>query len=242
MSGDMCTSLGNGFTNLMLALFIAEEKQGLLRGLVEGDDGIFATNFTLAASDYARLGFTIKIIEVADPCHASFCGIICTDDGDIIRDPRRFFSSFGWSASFLGCRASLTRELLHAKALSAMFETPNCPLVSELAWLALQATINTRPRFVEDGYHRPAVPKKLSPPAVKFSTRVLFAEVYQVPVPVQFEIERQIRTGNLSGIQDLIVPHDHVSHYALRYVEQHLLPRASRMLAAPVRLASSWPR
>ena len=65
MSGDMCTSLGNGFTNLMLARFIVHEKGGKLEGFVEGDDGLFCTDVELDSGDYAKLGFTIKIEEVS---------------------------------------------------------------------------------------------------------------------------------------------------------------------------------
>lgn len=80
MSGDMCTSLGNGFSNKMKAEFLAYKAGGTIDGFVEGDDGLFVTNFELRSSDYEKLGFTIKIEEIADPCEASFCGMIFGED------------------------------------------------------------------------------------------------------------------------------------------------------------------
>lgn len=67
MSGEMWTSLGNGFTNLMLMLFYAESMGINIDGYVEGDDGIFATDDDYDAcpiniSNFmASYGFDLKI-------------------------------------------------------------------------------------------------------------------------------------------------------------------------------------
>jgi hypothetical protein len=47
MSGDMCTSLGNGFSNLMLVKYIVESRGGTFDGIVEGDDGLFVSSIPL---------------------------------------------------------------------------------------------------------------------------------------------------------------------------------------------------
>jgi hypothetical protein len=104
MSGDMITSLGNGFTNLMLIKFLVFEKGGSYAALVEGDDGLIATDITLDPSDFLKLGFTIKMKEVTDPCSASFCGLIFADSGEFVRDPVRFFTEIRLDSFRYLCR------------------------------------------------------------------------------------------------------------------------------------------
>lgn len=78
MSGDMCTSLGNGFTNLMLALFMGEQLGlGELRGVFEGDDGLGTfSRGTPDGSFFKDMGFSVKL-ELHDrlewPVFAAWC-------------------------------------------------------------------------------------------------------------------------------------------------------------------------
>jgi len=153
MSGDMITSLGNGFSNLMLAMFLAHQQRSHLNGLVEGDDGLFATEASLTPSLYEELGFTIKIEAVADPCLASFCGILLTSSDQFIREPTRVFQKFGWTATDIMAKEPKLMQLLRGKALSLAYETPDCPIVSNLARYALKVTEGSDAIFEEDGYH-----------------------------------------------------------------------------------------
>jgi hypothetical protein len=222
MSGDMCTSLGNGFTNLMLAKFIAHRQGHELYGFVEGDDGLFATEAVLDVKTYERLGFSIKIDEVSDPCKASFCGMVFADSGEIVRNPIDFLSSFGWTGSFISAGNIVMDQLLRAKALSAVYETPQCPIVGMLARVALAKTRGAVPRFVDDGYHRcPSDEIPLPSFRPSADTRELVAELYHISPALQLEIERCIQTDQLERIAPLLgglVAQD-VRHYADRYVE-----------------------
>lgn len=219
MSGDMCTSLGNGFTNLMLALFLVSEKGGSLEGFVEGDDGIFATSVELNSADYAKLGFTIKIEEVADPCTASFCGLIFAPSGQIIRDPFRFMMGFGWTSSFINAGPRIMGELLRAKALSTVYETPNCPIVGALARHALRRTRGYSPRFVDDGYHRvPRDERGCADFAVTLDTRQLFERLFGISVATQLLAESLIMKGDMAGLSSLIPAPSDVLLYSSRYV------------------------
>jgi len=218
MSGDMCTSLGNGFSNLMLAKFIAARRGGNLNGFVEGDDGIFATDFELKASDYEELGFTIKCVEVSDPCRASFCGMVFAESGQILRDPRHFLANFGWTTSYIHAGPKIMKELLKAKALSAAYETPCCPIVTAVVSLALAKTERADPRFQYDGYHS-AVCESARPGSPTPDTRELFAQLYGIQAPVQEEIERLVRAGRLGEIGPYLQPHPDMLHYYARYVQ-----------------------
>lgn len=219
MSGDMCTSLGNGFTNLMLAKFLASEQGKELEGFVEGDDGLFSTEAILTPELYARLGFSIKIEEVEDPCRGSFCGMIFPESGEIIRDPRRFLENFGWTSSFIHAGLPIMQQLLRAKALSACYEAPQCPVVGVLARRALVHTTGAAPRFVDDGYHY--CPRDvLNVPAFNPSpdTRVLFAQEFGVSVEVQLAVEAAINADDMVLVSTLLPASIPMQEYANRYV------------------------
>lgn len=218
MSGEMCTSLGNGLANILLALFLADRQGKAIDGFVEGDDGLFSTEAVLTAEDYARLGFTIKIEEVADPCTASFCGMIFSESGEIIRDPTHFCTTFGWTSSFIGAGPKIMNELLRAKALSAVYETPQCPIVGALARRALRDTEGYAPRFINDGYHCPPDEVKLPPFCPSQDTRELMRIKFGIPPDVQEHVEDMIGRGDFD-IAEFLCPHPHVLHYAARYVE-----------------------
>lgn len=207
MSGDMCTSLGNGFTNLMLAMFLVSEKHGSMQGYVEGDDGIFASTVPLTSSDYEKMGFTIKIEEVADPCSASFCGLIFADGGQIVRDPYKFLQGFGWTSSFINAGSRIMDELLRAKALSCVYETPQCPIVGALARAALKRTEHVHPRFVQDGYHD-VLPDVVDIPAFapSMATRELFSVLYGISIQHQLLLERALSSGNMQRVASLLPP------------------------------------
>lgn len=217
MSGDMCTSLGNGFTNMMLAMYWADRVDGDIEGYVEGDDGLFSTSFELTPAMYGELGFTIKIEEVADPCHASFCGMLCSESAQIIRNPRKFFMTFAWTSSFISAGTAIMDELLHAKALSCLCETPHCPIVAVMAHYALARVGHVKPRFVPDGYHlEPRESFECFAPTTE--TRALFEDVYGISVETQLRVENMIRAGRFDEIHNLIPPTADQSDFCARYI------------------------
>jgi len=218
MSGDMCTSLGNGFSNLMLALFIANEKGAHLDGIVEGDDGLFVVDKELSDADWLKLGFTIKISRVANPCAASFCGLIFGPDRQVIRDPVRFLENFGWSESYITGSERVHMELLRAKSLSALHETPDCPIFGVIARQAHSITMGYAARFTDRwrALHTPEWAEK--PFAPTLATRVLFQDMYGVSVEQQLVIEDKILRGDMN-FSDMLRVHNHIQDYESRYVE-----------------------
>lgn len=219
MSGDMCTSLGNGFTNLMLALFVVYLKGGHIDGFVEGDDGLFCSDVEITAQDYEDLGFTIKIEEVEDPCEASFCGMIFSDSGEIIRDPRRFMMGFGWTQSFIGAGPRIMDELLRAKALSTVYETPQCPIVGAIARYALSKTKGAVPRFIDDGYHVPRDVQHIPKYCPSTDTRLLFEREFGISIATQIEAEECASRGDFQRLSALVPPTEEQFDYCSKYVE-----------------------
>jgi len=141
MSGEMTTSLGNGWTNLMLATFVLRHRD--VRCVVEGDDGLFALQpwetslFTPEA--FASFGFVIKLELHKDIETASFCGIVYAQDARLnLADPIAELVNFSWSLGPL--RFRLARDLLRAKAMSLAYEYPGAPIMSALARYVLRVT------------------------------------------------------------------------------------------------------
>lgn len=219
MSGDMCTSLGNGFTNLMIWAFLAEENGTTWDGYVEGDDGIFAIYSGKAPTpaEYERLGFTIKISPGSDPSTMSFCGIIAAD-GQNIRDPGEFLNTFGWTSNFSNGKDSTMLSLLRAKALSAAYEMPHCPIIRAIADRALVLTRGAVPRFVNDGYHK--LPEgKIPLQQTTAATRDCFDQLFGVTPSMQIAIEKKIATGcDLAFLDEIIIPNQDVNLFANRFV------------------------
>jgi len=242
MSGEMCTSLGNGFSNLMLMQFMCK-KLGCkkVRGVVEGDDGLFTMVGTPpTAEDFARLGLIIKA-EVHDTIStASFCGLVFDPEDRInVTDPRKVLASFGWtSRRYARARTSKLSYLLRCKALSLAFQYPGCPIIAELGLYGVRVTekvkhkgvsftdfINRKGEF--DSYKTGqllAAMKHGSIPRKEplWNTRCLVERLYGIPCEVQVQIETYFRS--LTKIQPLnhwsfptIMPelwYEHASKYS----------------------------
>lgn len=223
MSGDMCTSLGNGFTNLMLWLFLAEEHGFAIEGYVEGDDGIFATSDSAPscetlASDFKSLGFTIKIVQEPDPTLMSFCGIVAAD-GQNIRDPSDVLQGFGWTHSCLRGNSKTMRQLLRAKALSLAYELPHCPILRAVADRALELTTGVDPRFETDGYHEPprSKPPEFHPTPL---TRACFQTLYGFSLETQDTLEQRIKgCVNLDFLTELLTIHPDSFKFSTLYLD-----------------------
>jgi hypothetical protein len=210
MSGDMCTSLGNGFTNLMLWAFFCHENRipdTAWAGYVEGDDGLFAVydpHSTMpSAEQYASLGFTIKIEHVDRPGEASFCGMI-TAAGVNVKDPRQVLVDFGWTLTQPQCGARRAAELQRAKALSLQCEHPGCPILQALAQRALYETRGYLPYFVDDGYHSPPDERKAIERPVPDEARELVFHKFGIEVRAQLAIEAALTRGDWASVAALL--------------------------------------
>ncbi len=137
MSGEMCTSLGNGFSNKIVGLYFAHKfKWRSFKYAVEGDDGVFSFYGTPPTpSDYLELGLVIKLEVVSDLALSSFCGILCdTTDYVNITDPIRAMLKFCWTTrQYKDAKEKKLMRLLRAKALSMLHQYTNCPILDSLA-------------------------------------------------------------------------------------------------------------
>lgn len=245
MSGEMDTSLCNGFTNLMLMLFMFKEESGEdIFPSVEGDDGL-TEFFTVPPSDdlIRRMGLKLKA-EVHETLEtASFCGMVFDfKDRGIITDPLAELATFGWTTARYA-RSSSRRhmELLRAKAYSLVYQYPACPILVSLGLYGLRVTEGYRAKpFIANEYERtmwdemfefirekglPAVPPGQN-------TRQLVERLYKVSIDDQKKIEKYL--DEKQDLAPLEIPgSDHLfprvwQHYAHNYVSpllnSHLMP------------------
>jgi len=208
MSGEMCTSLGNGFSNLMFMLFMCKKKGCTdVAGVVEGDDGLFTANGLLpTGEDFERLGLIIKLETHTTLEHASFCGLVF-DSEDLINvvDPREPLVSVGWgSRMYARSNKSVRSALLRCKGMSLVHQYAGCPIVQELGLYIVRVTEHIRPCKVlrvvntrgisqwDREQHLAAFDAwKLASPAVAvpMRTRLLVENLYGINVRHQLEIE-----------------------------------------------------
>lgn len=218
MSGEMSTSIANGFTNLMLILFTAF-KQGIplsqIDLFVEGDDSIISCIKQLTTSYFHRLGYVVKMETHSDIRHASFCGLIFSEPGHIIRDPRPVLAKFGWAMrQYVNAGEKVRMALLRAKAMSIACEYPNCPVLAPFAHRVMELTrsfsiagiIKKANQSSFDAYDRAKLinatlikPWQQAPNIIA-SSRVLMERLYKFPVELQLSWETELSSCTFGQI------------------------------------------
>lgn len=215
MSGEMCTSLGNGFSNLMFMLYMCKQvgTQDVV-GCVEGDDGLFRGRGPFpTAADFSELGLNIKLEVHNEVNTASFCGMIFdTKDEIIVTDPMVQMAQFGWTTGkYAFAKHSTLQRLLHSKALSLAYSYPGCPILSSLARYGVRVTAGFSKGALEKGdswweREKLARMKDVNLEAClarrpTMDCRLLVEKRYGILVNHQLEIERYL--DSLNKIQPL---------------------------------------
>jgi len=241
MSGEMSTSVGNGFMNLMTWLFIAYTSRVEIRIRVEGDDAIMATSGPIDESLIRRLGLKCKLERHSDITRASFCGLVFDrEDLANVTDPLAELASAQWGPGRLaGTRRTRLREYLRCKALSMAHCYPGCPIVQEYAHFLLRMTrgsdikwmLNRRYMnqwemdrlhdaldFIGHGKGKDATERLIRP--VGMQTRHLVEELYGLSVHTQLVVERELRECNSLEDLRLRILDDHWPVNWLKYTEE----------------------
>jgi hypothetical protein len=230
MSGEMCTSLGNGFSNLMFMLFVCKEAGCKdVVGVVEGDDGLFSLRGRAPRpEEFAALGLIIKAEYHENLAEASFCGLVF-DLEDLINvtDVRKVLAGFGWTdyQAYGSARQSKLDHLMRAKALSVVHQYPGCPILQSFGCAILRntrhlgrlstsvavATKNAgwweREKFKELARQAESWEAKVR--TIPINTRFLVERLYGVSVETQMALEREfdgwteLRSFDLCGLVDV---------------------------------------
>jgi len=212
MSGEMNTSLGNGFSNLMLFLYACsvtgagDYEKGGVRGFVEGDDGIFRVQNPHLAPDekwFENLGWLIKIIKTCDLNTASFCGnVFDVVDKVVVASPAKHLMNVGWCPRrYVGSRRAVKLQLLRAKGFSLAHQYNGCPILGDLGRHLVELTegISIRSSIIDstEAYKREhlrryvntGLPERREPTP---RTRQLVYDLYGILPSTQIQCEQQL--------------------------------------------------
>lgn len=207
MSGEMCTSLGNGFTNLMIVLFLSEQLKNPVRCFVEGDDLLAFWKHTNMpdSSHFAGLGFDVKIETHDNPTEASFCGMVFDlHNPSVVTDPRYVLASFAWTkGKYANSSVNVKKQLLRAKSLSVKAQYPGCPILEKLADYGLRVTsgITVSDKIIAgwDTYKKDTLLHALNREQqlrhsrpISPESRSLVEKLYGIPVSLQLRIEEDL--------------------------------------------------
>lgn len=219
-SGEMDTSLGNSFFNLMFVCFLLHKSGHPERFYVrdfppqiEGDDCLGAFIHPLDGDLLLRLGAKAKLEFFDSFSEASFCGMVFTgSSNNIVRDPIPCILDFGYvHYRYLNMSNKTRLALIRAKGLSLLYMYPGCPILRSLALFALRITCDISDKFAVsraikgelNSYKRDMYTQMLSykfsdklSGSVDISSRLLVESKFRVPVFAQLEIERYLDGKN----------------------------------------------
>lgn len=217
MSGEMDTSLGNGFSNIMAVKFVSEEAgTQSLKGKVDGDDGLFSGfGDQPTAEQFSELGLLIKIAPYAGPTLGSFCGMVMDPHERInIADPIEILLCAGWTTrEYENSRPRKLKSLLKCKGYSYLYQYTGCPIVDELARYILRVTkeVEYRIPVSYNGWQREKIAVlfnkykgKLPYRQTGLMTRMLMETHFKVSVEDQIRTEDYLKS--LDSIQPLLMP------------------------------------
>lgn len=204
MSGEMNTSLGNGFSNLMFLLFACELYEITYSGpIIEGDDALIGLSKRIPLEYYTAMGLNVKMENVNDISEGSFCGLIYDSQELVnIRDPREPLSTTSWVTRKYASSSKTTYfELVRSKSLSLMYEYPGCPIVYNYGKKIFNLLSEYKIRVDFDStysyekaiaahkaYVNNSIPQKETGPR----TRLLMEKMFNIPVSLQYRIESEI--------------------------------------------------
>lgn len=149
MSGEMWTSLANGFSNMMMIRYMAhllyKEKAFTYDFIVEGDDGLIGTTSEFDLSVVSRLGFRLTLRKGSHINDLSFCGMILGPTGRLYCNPERTLIKFGRTTDqrIISQRNNknfkkLLDTEMYTKALSMSVYGSNNPVINECVQTTLR--------------------------------------------------------------------------------------------------------
>nr|WKV34391.1 MAG: RNA-dependent RNA polymerase [Riboviria sp.] len=197
MSGEMNTSLGNGFSNLMFMLFAAEMTHNrVINAVVEGDDGLFELDAEPEQAFFRDMGLELKC-QPAHAYDASFCGCVYNPQTlNNIGDPIKALLKLGWSKKrHVNLPEKKLRELQLALVYSACAEMRGVPIIWKACDLILsheKQITYARARKYFHGWWEWGCPlyDKAVPPCQE--DREYYADLSGISVADQLKIEAEL--------------------------------------------------
>lgn len=144
MSGEMWTSLGNGFMNMCLVSFVAKKNKAHADFIVEGDDCLVGFDKEVSYDVVKKLGFKLKLELGTTINDLSFCGYKVRRDGKPIVDIERAFRGLSYSRRQEILDKKETRkfkfkEYISTLALSYYFRCQYTPFLNTLLYKIIRS-------------------------------------------------------------------------------------------------------
>jgi len=222
MSGDMVTSLGNGFTNLCCAAWVMYRcgyNFDEYDSFFEGDDGLIQASAPVGERrkpttvQFHELGFEVKMAQRTSIAESTFCTMVADEvDRQNIIDPAVALCKFGWTFAAGKENKKLHKSFLRAKALSLKCEAPGCPIVRALADFGLRVTKGVQAKFdfkerwwleqvgidLQLGAPKAGTLERADAVTIGLGSRYAMERLFGVPVCAQIKIETW-----LAGLNDI---------------------------------------
>jgi len=217
MSGELWTSLANGFSNLMNMLFLCAEKHLRVDGYVEGDDGLFGLDSpSLTPQDFADLGFSIKMEYENQVQFTTFCGNTFSDESmKLLVNPENIGRLF-WTCNpqYLRSKNHTLDSLFKAKAQSLYVTGRYTPVAGILAYRTLLKYQNVQSCETHQ-YWRHEIQEMfknipLVQPVINYHDRVLYSWKFGLPISDQLLLETLISKLDLN--QPFVIPYQFMAN------------------------------
>jgi len=220
-SGEMNTSLSNGWGNLVATLFLYH-KMGIdwreVIIFVEGDDRVSAHKSRLYPTNemFRKIGFLCEQVETDDLGKTSFVGMLYSKvDRKILADPLKHLMKVGWCDSiYLHSRPTLKETLLRSRGYSLVHMFNGCPILGALGNYVLRVTrkhLDVRgiaQSKAYNTYERSQMLRHITKPLpqvhVGMESRLLVDELFGIGVEAQIRTEEYL--DSLDSICELDMP------------------------------------
>lgn len=232
MSGEMVTSLGNAFTNLMGILYLAHKHHWVEPAvIVEGDDSVFRVGGELfGKDDFAAIGFDVEMEFMTELHESAFCQVVYEPKTfEPCISPYKAILQSCWTDSrWLNTRkSSVLLSLLKAKVMSLRCQAWSTPVIWAFGSRVEALLGNIQPKWALDEYHinviRRCGPHRWTVPSVEM--RELTQRVWGIPVIDQLKLEDYFMHIHLFDVAPPWVVHyfsrlanGTCYDYAMRYV------------------------
>lgn len=252
MSGEMDTSLSNGFSNMMFLYFSCwyhgiNYKIAVI-AFFEGDDCLCFIFGNVPDAFFKEFGLTVKISYHDKIERASFCGMVFDlDEMKIVTDIVDALVNFGWTtAPYFTAKDSTLKSIIRCKALSMAYQYKDCPILSvwSLKFIRMTQHYSIAKLLNDDRRHTNTYYLEVLQraeeyfrnngldPKISMKTRLLVEDVYGITVADQLQIESDI--DEIDSFDAFFSPtlDKYIPKVFRDYNDQYVLPRSTRAVNA----------
>lgn len=213
MSGDMHTSLGNTFLNIVLTDYICSRMGITWDGFFEGDDGIIGLDVELSparlqqfSAEALSLGFSLTMEYHTRLIDCTFLSRHIVDRDTAFREPLKAIVHAQWSFSLHLFDAKM---LMRSRGFGLINENPGCPILFSLGRCFLRyagaGSLGHVDHWYREFYNLPvSYDGELPQTTITPKARAYFQELFNIPVGLQISIEDALESGNFPKACELI--------------------------------------